>query len=97
MVVWVLLSRVLIWSFCGSYPLFLNLQADFCFCKEDIIMMMMMMTMMVATTMMMMTTTTMMMIMIIMIDSLKDRGKGRDRGEGGGGGSERQTGRQTHR
>ena len=23
--VWVLLSRVLIWSFCGSYPLFLNL------------------------------------------------------------------------
>ena len=29
MVVWVLLSRVLIWSFCGSYPLFLNLQAGF--------------------------------------------------------------------
>ena len=29
MVVWVLLSRVLVWSFCGSYPLFLNLQADF--------------------------------------------------------------------
>ena len=32
MVVWVLVSRVLIWSFCGSYPLFFNLQADFCFC-----------------------------------------------------------------
>ena len=37
MVVWVLLSRVLIWSFCGSYPLvfclflfFFCLQADFC-------------------------------------------------------------------
>ena len=37
MVVWVLLSRVLIWSFCGSYPLFLNLQADFCFCFRRVL------------------------------------------------------------
>ena len=35
--VWVLLSRVLIWSFCGSYPLFLNLQADFCFCFRRVL------------------------------------------------------------
>ena len=37
MVVWVLLSRVLIWSFCGSYPLFFNLQADLCFCFRRVL------------------------------------------------------------
>ena len=37
MVVWVILSRVLIWSFCGSYPLFFNLQADFCFCFRRVL------------------------------------------------------------
>ena len=37
MVVWVLLSRVLIWSFWGSYPLFFNLQADFCFCFRRVL------------------------------------------------------------
>ena len=31
MMVWVLLSRVLIWSFCGSYPSFFSHQANFCF------------------------------------------------------------------
>ena len=37
MVVWVLLSRVLIWSSCGSYPLFFSLQADFCFCFRRVL------------------------------------------------------------
>ena len=32
MVVWVLLSRILMWSFCGSYPLLFSLRFDFCFC-----------------------------------------------------------------
>ena len=37
MVIWVLLSRVLIWSFCGSYPLFFSLRADFCFCFRKVL------------------------------------------------------------
>ena len=37
MVIWVLLSRVLIWSFCGSYPLFFSLQADFYFCFRRVL------------------------------------------------------------
>ena len=37
MVVWVLLSRVLIWSFCRSYPLCFSLQADFCFCFTKVL------------------------------------------------------------
>ena len=37
MVVWVLLSRVLIWSFCGSYPSFFSLQADFYFCFRRVL------------------------------------------------------------
>ena len=36
MVVWVLLSRVLIWSFCGSCPLFFSLQADFCLFQKGL-------------------------------------------------------------
>ena len=35
--VWVLLSRVLIWSVCSSYPLFFSLQADFCFCFRRVL------------------------------------------------------------
>ena len=33
----VLLSSVLIWSFCGSYPLFFSLQANFCFCVRRVL------------------------------------------------------------
>ena len=36
MVVWVLLSRVLIWPFCVSYPLFFSLQADFCLFQKGL-------------------------------------------------------------
>ena len=35
--VWVLPSRLLIWSFCGSYPLFFSLQANFCFCIRRVL------------------------------------------------------------